>query len=202
MLSKIIRCVAKVCIWLRFGKKSINSIKISGERSKNGSEWSLRKVVKFTCCILNCKIKRYSVDCFLRKQGKIWTMSLGKIQNVFGSLSGAQELSLQLLMFTISKKTRISYTGREIIFSPDGALSKLVTEISERYTIELSKNYTSVQDYDGSVVGNVIYIIAVSNDLIRENYNKLISSLAAPDTKIPPFEFYAQAYVIKGALGR
>ena len=94
------------------------------------------------------------------------------------------------------------YTGREIIFSPDGALSKLVTEISERYTIELSKNYTSVQDYDGSVVGNVIYIIAVSNDLIRENYNKLISSLAAPDTKIPPFEFYAQAYVIKGELGR
>lgn len=202
MLSKIIRCVAKVCIWLRFGKKSINSIKISGERLKNGSEWSLRKSVKFTGCILNCKIKRYSVDCFLHKQGKIWTMSLGKIQNVFGSLSGAQKLSLQLLRFTISKKTRISYTGREIIFSPDGALSKLVTEISERYTIELSKNYTSVQDYDGSVVGNVIYRIAVSNDLIRENYNKLISSLAAPDTKIPPFEFYAQAYVIKGELGR
>lgn len=129
-------------------------------------------------------------------------MSLGKIQNVFGSLSGAQELSLQLLRFTISKKTRISYTGREIIFLPDGALSKLVTEISERYTIELSKNYTSVQDYDGSVVGNVIYKITVSNNLIRESYNKLISSLAAPDTKIPPFELYAQAYVIKGELGR
>lgn len=71
MLSKIIRCVVKVCIWLRFGKKSINLIKISGERSKNGSEWSLGKVGKFTYCILNCKIKRYSVDCFLHKQGRL-----------------------------------------------------------------------------------------------------------------------------------
>lgn len=127
-------------------------------------------------------------------------MSLGKIQNVFESLSEAQGLSLQLLKFTISKKTGISYTGREIVFSPDGALSKMVTEISERYTAELSKNYTGVQDYDGSVVGNVIYKIAVSNDLIRENYNKLISSLAVPDTEIPPLEFCAQAYVIKGII--
>lgn len=56
------------------------------------------------------------------------------------------------IKFTISKKTGILYTYREIIFSPDGELSKLVTEISERYTIELPKNYTSVQDYDGSVI--------------------------------------------------
>ena len=40
----------------------------------------------------------------------------------------------------------------------------MVTEISERYAAELPKNYTGVQDYDGSVVGNVIYKIAVSND--------------------------------------
>lgn len=45
MLSKIIRCVVKVCIWLRFGKENINQIKFSGEWSKNGSEWSLRKTV-------------------------------------------------------------------------------------------------------------------------------------------------------------
>ena len=53
-------------------------------------------------------------------------MSLGKIQNVFESFVWGTGIK-----FTISKKT----------------------EISERYTAELPKNYTGVQDYDGSVVG-------------------------------------------------
>lgn len=127
-------------------------------------------------------------------------MSLGKIQNVCKSLAGAEGLSLQLLKIKISKKTGISYTGREVIFSPDGALSNFVTEISEKYTSGLQDNYTGVQDYDGSVIGNVIYKISISNNLIKEDYNRLVNSLANPNTEIPPLEFGAQAYVIKGKI--
>ncbi len=52
-------------IWLRFGKENMRRVKIAGERSKNGGEWSWRKVAKFTVCILNCKIKGYFVVNFL-----------------------------------------------------------------------------------------------------------------------------------------
>ena len=41
-------------------------------------------------------------------------MSLGKIQSVFESFVWGTGIK-----FTISKKTGISYTGREINFSPD-----------------------------------------------------------------------------------
>lgn len=127
-------------------------------------------------------------------------MSLEKIKTICELLPRARELSLQLLKIKISKKTGIAYTGREIIFSPDGKLREFVEELSEKYIGGLQKNYTNVQKYDGSAIGNVIYKMYTSNDLIKEDYKKLIESLATPDTEIPPLEFDAQAYVIKGII--
>ena len=60
-------------------------------------------------------------------------MSISKIKSVFKNIANCDTLSLQLLKINNSKKYGTTYLGREIALSPKDALTKFLTEISDRY---------------------------------------------------------------------
>ena len=130
-------------------------------------------------------------------------MTLEKMKTVFASLSTCSTWSLQLLQIKNSRQHGTSYSGREIMLSPEGTLSAFVSEIAERYIADTNgviNSYQDVIEYDGSTIDKVIYWIKKDNALISEEYEALIAAIATPDTEIDPLEFKARAYLLRGII--
>lgn len=130
-------------------------------------------------------------------------MSLEKIKAVFTALPGCTAWSLQMLKINTSKQSGTSYTGREVTLSPEGTLASFVAEISDRYINEnqgVLNSYHDIMEYDGSTVDKVIYWLSITNTLISDEYNTLMTAIAAPDTELDPLEFKARAYVLRGII--
>lgn len=130
-------------------------------------------------------------------------MSISKIKSIFENVSTCEAWSLQLLRIKNSKSTGITYSTREITLSPEGSLTKFLSEISHRYCSEeegLEEMFESVTDYDGSTVGKTIYKLTIDNDLISKEYPELIKSIGNPDSEVDPLEFSAQAYILNGII--
>ena len=122
---------------------------------------------------------------------------------VFAALSNCTAWSLQLLKINTSKQSGTSYTGREIVLSPEGTLASLVAEISDRYIDEskgVLNSYHDITEYNGSTVDKVIYWLNKTNELISDEYSALISAIANPDTELDPLDFKARAYVLRGIV--
>ncbi|MEG0152058.1 MAG: DUF4868 domain-containing protein [Cellulosilyticaceae bacterium] len=130
-------------------------------------------------------------------------MSITKIKKVFENIGSCDAWSLQILQIKNSKRNGTSYCGREITLSPEGTLTKFLTEISDRYCSQekgLEKKYENVIEYDGSTVDKTIYKLEASNELVSSEYTKLIEAIGNPDSEVDPLEFSAQAYVLKGVI--
>lgn len=130
-------------------------------------------------------------------------MSISKIKSIFENVATCEAWSLQLLQIKNSKKNGTTYCGREITLSPEGTLTKFLSEISERYCSKekgLEKMFESVTDYDGSTVDKTIYKLATSNELISTEYQTLTKAIGNPDSEVDPLKFSAQAYILKGVI--
>lgn len=130
-------------------------------------------------------------------------MTINEIRNVFAALSTCTAWSLQLLKIHTSKQSGTSYTGREIVLSPEGTLASFVAEISDRYIDEskgVLNSFHEISEYNGSTVDRVIYWLDKTNELIADEYDALISAIANPDTELDPLEFKARAYVLRGMV--
>lgn len=130
-------------------------------------------------------------------------MSISKIKSIFENVATCEAWSLQLLQIKNSKRNGTTYCGREITLSPEGTLTKFLSEISERYCSKekgLEKMFESVTDYDGSTVDKTIYKLATSNELISTEYQTLTKAIGNPDSEVDPLKFSAQAYILKGVI--
>ena len=130
-------------------------------------------------------------------------MSIERLHNIFVTLSGCNAWSLQLLRIKTSKRINTSYIGREITFTPAGKLNEFVSAISHRYTNAdkgVLKSFLSVTNYDGSTIDKTVYKLNVANELIKSEYEALITAIAEPDAEINPLEFKACAYLLKGVI--
>lgn len=122
---------------------------------------------------------------------------------VFEALPNCTAWSLQLLKINTSKQSGTSYTGREIVLSPEGTLASFVAEISDRYIDEskgVLNSYHDITEYNGSTVDRAIYWLDKTNELIADEYDALITAIANPDTELDPLEFKARAYVLRGIV--
>lgn len=130
-------------------------------------------------------------------------LSISLLTTIFDKLPDCENWSLQLLRINNSKKNGISYATRQIELTPDNKLHDYVWNISKRYTKgkdSFINTFDKIVDYDGSIVGNVIYKLDVGNILINEAFKKLKLAIANPDVESEPLKFDASAYLIKGQL--
>ena len=130
-------------------------------------------------------------------------MSIEKVKHIFESLQTCKAWLLLLLQIKNSKRNGTVYNSREIIFSPEGALSSFAEEIASRYTSDSKKsidNFDDIREYDGSTIDNVIYKLSKDNLFISTEYEDFMKAVAAPDTELDPLKFNAQAYVLQGRI--
>ena len=129
-------------------------------------------------------------------------MSIQKMKDIFHALDSCEAWSLQLLKIKPSKNAATIYMGREISFTPVEKINDFVAEISEAYVGPKGKieSFTDILDYDGSALGNTIYKLSATNELIDVEYQNFSTAVAYPDAEINPLEFKFQAYLLNGAI--
>lgn len=130
-------------------------------------------------------------------------MSLGLIRSVMNTLPTTQAWMVSLVKIKNSRRNGTTYATRGITLSPQGALTRFVTDLSKVYTEGekgLVNKYTAVVDYDGSAEAIKIYKLQSNNQLIAEEYTHLIQAMSAPEMNGDPFEFAANAYALKATL--
>lgn len=128
-------------------------------------------------------------------------MSMIIIKEMFSNSSTCDAWSLQLVKIKTSVKFGTSYSCCSLNLSPKGRLNEFVREIADRYIDEEKGElfrFTDTMEYNGSTLENIIYKIDGNNDLIANEYQRLVEAIAVPDCEINPSEFKAQAYVLKG----
>lgn len=130
-------------------------------------------------------------------------MSIERVKTIFSRLAAYDAWALQLLKIKTSKYDGTSYTGREIIFSPEGKLKEFVSEIGKKYTDSkkgILNSYNDIREYDGSTLDKTIYKLDGKGELIGTEFSTLIEAVANPDVEIDPLEIGAQAYLLKGVV--
>lgn len=127
-------------------------------------------------------------------------MSMDMLKNLFAELPLLESKKLELLRFCEDPEDRMVYTSREIKLYPSELMDKLLVEIQAEYISKRDRlgQYTTVDKYDGSMVGTTIYSLSCSDPLIETAYKHMIESLANPQSEVDPFDFNANAYVLHG----
>ena len=130
-------------------------------------------------------------------------MSLGLVHSVMNAFPTTQAWMVSLVKIKNSKRNGTTYATRGITLSPQGALSRFVTDLSKVY-VDSDKGflnkYTSVTDYDGSAEAIKIYKLQSSSQLISDEYSNLVHAMSTPEMNGDPFEFAANAYALKATL--
>ena len=130
-------------------------------------------------------------------------MSINMIRTAINTMTECDNLSIRLLKITNSKKNGTSYVSREITLYPAGKLNNIVEDIAEKYLDETKgkmKQYRETMDYDGTAEGSIIYRLASDNELISEEFPRLLESIANTNQELDPFEHSFQAYMIQGTV--
>lgn len=130
-------------------------------------------------------------------------MSLAIIRSVLGALTTTQAWTAALVKIKNSKRNGTTYAARGITLAPEGALSRVIANLSKVYTegnnAYLGK-YASVNDYDGSADSLKVYRLQSTSELIADEYTRLIQALSVPEMTGDPLDFAANAYALKAAL--
>lgn len=130
-------------------------------------------------------------------------MSINLIRTAINTMTECDNLSIRLLKINNSKKNGISYVSREITLYPAGKLNNIVEDIAERYLDETKgkmNQYRDMMNYDGTAEGAIIYRLDSDNELISEEFPRLLESIANTNQEIDPFEHSFQAYMIQGTV--
>ena len=129
-------------------------------------------------------------------------MSIANLKKIFDSLSSCEAWSLQLLKIKTLKRDGTIYAGREITLAPRGKLNEFVNDISKRYTGSKGElnTFLNIMDYDGSAIAKTVYKLNTANELIKSEYDALITAIASPDSESDPLEYKSQAYLLKGII--
>lgn len=130
-------------------------------------------------------------------------MSLAMVRSVLSNLSSTTAWTVSLVKIRNTKRAGTTYAARGITLSPEGALTRFVSGLSKVYTegdeAAFSK-YSAVTAYDGSAEAIKIYKLQSDNELIADEYSRLIDALSSPETTGDPLEFSANAYALKGSF--
>lgn len=127
-------------------------------------------------------------------------MSIGMLQDLFTELPSLKAKALKLLRFEEDPKDGMVYTSREIKLYPSELMDKLLKEIQAEHIGKRNRlgQYTTVDKYDGSMVGTTIYSLACTDPLIKAAYDHMLMSLSNLQTEVNPLDFSANAYVLQG----
>lgn len=126
-------------------------------------------------------------------------MTVQKMKEIIRNLNSCQEWALQLIRFRkISGKFAVN--AHNITVTTPGALISFIAELSDIYSSDGGKldGYQTVQEYNGSAEGTLIYQLSVSDNLIQDACCKLYTAMNHPDHGGNPLEFKANAYALKG----
>lgn len=130
-------------------------------------------------------------------------MSLHMIRSVLNTLNSTPAWMVILVKIKNSKRNGTTYATRGITLSPEGALTRFVSGLSKVYTegdgAAISK-YSAVTEYDGSAEAIKIYKLHSDNELIADEYTRLIDALSTPEMTGDPLEFSANAYALKSSV--
>lgn len=127
-------------------------------------------------------------------------MSMKMLKDFFSDLPSLESKGLKLLRFSEDSENVMAYTSQEIKLHPAELLDNLLKEIQAEYIGKRNRlgQYTTVDKYDGSLVGTTIYSLPCADPLIKTAYEHMIKSLANPLTIGSPLDLNANAYVLQG----
>lgn len=128
-------------------------------------------------------------------------MSKQFLKEVFSKLTECEAWVMQIVQVKNTVKYGTTYICREVQFSPARELIDYIESISDYY---LSKDgiddFTSVDNYTGDVVDHVIYKLKSSDQLITNEFEKLIESSGQPDRETPIKGINSNAAIFKGTV--
>lgn len=127
-------------------------------------------------------------------------MSIKMLKDFFTDLPSLKSKELKLLRFSEGSENVMVYTSQEIKLYPVELLDNLLKEIQAEYTDRKNRlgQYTTVDKYDGSLVGTTVYSLPCADPLIKTACEHMIESLANPLAMGSPLELNANAYVLQG----
>lgn len=107
-------------------------------------------------------------------------MSLELVHSVMRALPTTQAWMVSLVKIKNSKRNGTTYATRGITLSPQGTLSRFVSDLSGVYVDDekgFLNKYTSVVDYDGNTEAIKIYKLQSSSQLISDEYTNLVQAI-------------------------
>lgn len=108
---------------------------------------------------------------------------------------------INLFKLNVTKKDGIKYFVEELSDFDNEGILKAVKEIISRYIDgEKSNVYTTIEDYDSSIISNVVYKMDITNDIIKDAYELFINALADPDIETDPTKKEYVGYVLKTSV--
>jgi hypothetical protein len=124
-----------------------------------------------------------------------------EIADILRLADKSENWKINLFKLNVTKKEGIKYFVEELSdFDKDGIL-KTVKEIISLYTDgEKSNAYSSIEDYDSSLISNVVYKMDITNDIIKDACELFISALADPDIETDPTKNKYEGYVLKTSV--
>lgn len=130
-------------------------------------------------------------------------MSLKRLRTLLEMLPLCTNWTLNLLHFQEDKKNdAMAYQCRPIELYPAVQSTELLNDISNEYLKSPSKRldkYRCVEPYSGDIVGTTIYVLGITDPLVRDSYDRLLTSLAYPDEVTNAVQFKTNAYLWQGA---
>lgn len=144
----------------------------------------------------------YMIWTIIEKHGGVH-MSINLIRTAIDAMTECDNLSICLLKINNSKKNGTSYVSREITLYPAGKLNEMVEDIAEKYLDEakgIMNKYNDIMNYNGTAEGSIIYILDADNELINEEFPRLLEAIAKTNQELDPFEIVSQAYMIQGTV--
>lgn len=129
-------------------------------------------------------------------------MSIQKIRTIFKSIDSKTAWGIQLVKFGCLRGEQ-QYNTHTITIKSVGAIAELVNCIKNSYLGTDDKegilsSFERLSAYDGTDSNSIIYKISTEDELIQNQYIKLMNAINSPDMAGNALEFNANAYILAG----
>ena len=127
---------------------------------------------------------------------------LNRIRGILSKLDNGGIWSIKLLKLHFSTREGFSCVAREIKFESEEVLRHHVEDFKAKYLGNKPQieKYKDVREYDGTTEENIIYELDAKNDLIKEPYEIVMSSLVDADHEGDPLKDKYSAYALSGVI--
>ena len=124
-----------------------------------------------------------------------------KIEKLFERIKRISNWNLNLIKINDIKKEGVKYIVDELSNFDNDGITRTVKDIISIYTEgKESKKYTRIEKYGSDLIQNVIYTIPVTDELVKDNYDLLISSLSKPEREEDLIKNKYDCYILKGSM--